>query len=212
MEISGLLGQLPSRLGYQPTMGSELAELEERIINTRRAAITSIQAVYVPADDFTDPAAVHTFSHLSASIVLSRKRAGEGLYPAIDSLQSRSKMLNPRIVGERHYRIAREVRRILATYEELKDIIAMLGLEELSREDRKTVYRARRLERFLTQPFFTTEQFTGLPGRIVSREDALLGCERILNDEFSEAPEKTMYMIGDIEEAVKRMQGKGVAA
>jgi len=212
MEISGLLGQLPSRLGYQPTMGSELAELEERITNTRRAAITSIQAVYVPADDFTDPAAVHTFSHLSASIVLSRKRAGEGLYPAIDSLQSGSKMLNPRIVGERHYRIAREVRRTLATYEELKDIIAMLGLEELSREDRKTVYRARRLERFLTQPFFTTEQFTGLPGRTVSREDALIGCERILNDEFSEAPEKTLYMIGDIEEAVKRIQEKGAAA
>ncbi|MCK4515451.1 MAG: F0F1 ATP synthase subunit beta, partial [Spirochaetaceae bacterium] len=212
MEVSGLLGQLPSRLGYQPTMGSELAELEERIINTRRAAITSIQAVYVPADDFTDPAAVHTFSHLSASIVLSRKRAGEGLYPAIDSLQSGSKMLNPRIVGGRHYRIAREVRRTLATYEELKDIIAMLGLEELSRDDRRTVYQARRLERFLTQPFFTTEQFTGLPGRTVSREDALIGCERILNDEFSEAPEKTLYMIGDIEEAVKRIQGKGAAA
>ena len=212
MEVSGLLGQLPSRLGYQPTMGSELAELEERIINTRRAAITSIQAVYVPADDFTDPAAVHTFSHLSASIVLSRKRAGEGLYPAIDSLQSGSKMLNPRIVGEHHYRIAREVRRTLATYEELKDIIAMLGLEELSREDRRTVYRARRLERFLTQPFFTTEQFTGLPGRTVSLEDALIGCERILNDEFSEAPEKTLYMIGDIEEAVKRIYGKGAAA
>ena len=212
MEVSGLLGQLPSRLGYQPTMGSELAELEERIINTRRAAITSIQAVYVPADDFTDPAAVHTFSHLSASIVLSRKRAGEGLYPAIDSLQSGSKMLNPRIVGERHYRIAREVRRTLATYEELKDIIAMLGLEELSRDDRRTVYQARRLERFLTQPFFTTEQFTGLPGRTVSLEDALIGCERILNDEFSEAPEKILYMIGGIEEAVKRIQGKGAAA
>ncbi len=203
MEISGLLGLLPSRLGYQPTLGSELAELEERIINTRRGAITSIQAVYVPADDFTDPAAVHTFSHLSASIVLSRKRASEGLYPAVDPLQSGSKMLNPQVVGERHYRIAREIRRTLATYEELKDIIAMLGLEELSREDRNTVYRARRLERFLSQPFFTTEQFTGLPGRTVALEDTLEGCERILNDEFSAYPEKSLYMIGAIEEVKK---------
>ncbi len=211
MEISGLLGQLPSRLGYQPTMGSELAELEERIINTRRAAITSIQAVYVPADDFTDPAAVHTFSHLSASIVLSRKRAGEGLYPAIDPLQSGSKMLNPRVVGAGHYEIAQEVRRTLASYEELKDIIAMLGLEELSREDRNTVYRARRLERFLTQPFFTTEQFTGLPGRTVSREAALHGCQRILNDEFSEHPEKALYMIGEVDEALAPVRGKGAA-
>lgn len=211
MEISGLLGQLPSRLGYQPTMGSELAELEERIINTRRAAITSIQAVYVPADDFTDPAAVHTFSHLSASIVLSRKRAGEGLYPAIDPLQSGSQMLNPLVVGSRHYTIAREIRRTLATYEELKDIIAMLGLEELSREDRKTVYRARRLERFLTQPFCTTEQFTGMPGKTVSRETALNGCERILNDEFSESPEKALYMIGSIDEAITSESGKGAA-
>jgi F-type H+-transporting ATPase subunit beta len=206
MEISGLLGMMPSRLGYQPTMGTELAELEERIANTRRAAITSIQAVYVPADDFTDPAAVHTFSHLSASIVLSRKRASEGLYPAVDPLESASKMLNPQIVGERHYRLAQEIRRTLANYEELKDIIAMLGLEELSREDRRTVFRARRLERFLTQPFFTTEQFTGMQGREVSLAEALDGCESILNDEFTDAPEKTLYMIGNIEEARRRLQ------
>jgi F-type H+-transporting ATPase subunit beta len=185
-------------------MGSELAELEERIINTRRGAITSIQAVYVPADDLTDPAAVHTFSHLSASVVLSRKRAGEGLYPAVDPLETGSKMLTPRVVGQRHYRVAQEVRRTLASYEELKDIIAMLGLEELSREDRRTVYRARRLERFLTQPFFTTEQFTGMPGKTVALEDALEGCERILNDEFIDVPEKMLYMIGTIEEAEKK--------
>jgi F-type H+-transporting ATPase subunit beta len=200
-EVSGLLGQLPSRLGYQPTMATELAGLEERISNTRSGAITSIQAVYVPADDFTDPSAVHTFGHLSASIVLSRKKAGEGLYPAIDPLQSSSKMLNPLVVGDRHYRIAREVRKTLATYEELKDIIAMLGIEELSEDDRKAVYRARRLERFLSQPFFTTEQFTGLEGRSVRLEEALDGCARILNDEFSEYPEKALYMIGKVEEA-----------
>ncbi|MGE4491906.1 MAG: F0F1 ATP synthase subunit beta [Syntrophotalea sp.] len=208
MEISGLLGLMPSRLGYQPTMGTELAELEERISSTRQAAITSIQAVYVPADDFTDPAAVHTFSHLSASIVLSRRRASEGLYPAIDPLASNSNMLNPRIVGERHYRLAQEIRRTLATYEELKDIIAMLGLEELSREDRHTVFRARRLERFLTQPFYTTEQFTGMQGRTVSLDAALAGCEAILDDEFSDAPEKLLYMIGDIEEARSRLRAR----
>jgi F-type H+-transporting ATPase subunit beta len=202
-EVSGLMGQLPSRLGYQPTLGTELANLEERICNTATGAITSIQAVYVPADDFTDPAAVHTFAHLSASLVLSRKRASEGLYPAVDLLQSSSKMLNPVIAGKRHYRIAQEVRKTLATYEELKDIIAMLGLEELSKEDRRTVFRARRLERFFTQPFFTTEQFTGLPGKIVDLDDALEGCERILHDEFSDFPEKALYMVGKIDEAKK---------
>ena len=200
-ELSGLLGRLPSRMGYQPTMATELAELEERISSTSEAAITSIQAVYVPADDLTDPSAVHTFSHLSASLVLSRKRASEGFYPAIDPLQSRSTMLQPRILGERHYNVAREVRKTLAGYEELKDIIAMLGLEELSREDRRIVYRARRLERFLTQPFFTTTQFTGLEGKVVDIEDTLTGCERILNDEFSDRPESTLYMIGAVNEA-----------
>lgn len=207
MEISGLLGLLPSRLGYQPTLATELAALQERIINTRRGAITSIQAVYVPADDFTDPAAVHTFSHLSATIVLSRKRAGEGLYPAVDPLESGSKMLSPEVVGERHYRIAKEIRHTLATYEELKDIIAMLGIEELSREDRQTVFRARRLERFLTQPFFTTEQFTGMAGRAVPLEAALAGCERILADEFSDLPEKALYMIGTIDEVKGKDKG-----
>ena len=201
MEVSGLMGQMPSRLGYQPTMGTELSGLEERIANTDTGAITSIQAVYVPADDLTDPAAVHTFSHLSTSIVLSRKRASEGLYPSIDLLQSNSKMATPGTVGERHYRLAQEIRRTLAQYEDLKDIIAMLGLEQLAPEDRKVVARARRLERFLTQPFFATEQFSGIKGKIVSLKDSLDGCERILRDEFKDYPESALYMIGSIDEA-----------
>jgi len=200
-EVSGLMGRIPSRLGYQPTLATELSALEERISSTRCGAITSIQAVYVPADDFTDPAAVHTFGHLSASIVLSRDRASQGLYPAIDPLQSGSKMLTPQIVGRRHYDIAQGVRQTLAKYEELKDIIAMLGLEELSREDQDVVHRARRLERFLTQPFVVTERFTGNEGRVVELEDALEGCQRILADEFADVSEKRLYMIGNIEEA-----------
>lgn len=203
-EVSGLLGRMPSRLGYQPTMSTELAALEERIANTESGAITSIQAVYVPADDFTDPAAVHTFSHLSASIVLSRQRASEGLYPAIDPLQSNSKMATVAIIGKRHYDLAREVRRTLAQYAELKDIIAMLGLEQLTPDDRKLVQRARRLERFFTQPFFTTEAFTGLTGKLVSLNDALTGCERILADELESLPESAFYMIGAIEEAEQK--------
>lgn len=200
MEVSGQMGQMPSRLGYQPTMGTELSALEERIANTETGAITSIQAVYVPADDFTDPAAVHAFGHLSASIVLSRKRASEGLFPAIDPLQSNSKMATPGIIGERHYQLAQKIRSTLAQYAELKDIIAMLGLEQLSPEDRNVVGQARRLERFLTQPFFTTEQFTGLTGKLVSLTDSLDGCERILNDEFKDHPESALYMIGAISE------------
>ncbi len=204
MEVSGLMGQMPSRLGYQPTISTELSGLEERIANTDAGAITSIQAVYVPADDFTDPAAVHTFSHLSASIVLSRKQASEGLFPAVDPLQSNSKMATPGIVGQRHYALAQEIRRTLAQYAQLKDIIAMLGLEQLSPDDRNVVARARRLERFLTQPFFTTTQFTGLAGKLVSLDDALDGCERILRDEFKDCPESALYMIGAISEAKAR--------
>ena len=208
-EVSGLMGQLPSRLGYQPTLATDLADLEERICNTATGAITSVQAVYVPADDFGDPSTVHTFSHLSASIVLSRKRASEGLYPAIDPLQSGSKMVTPQIVGNRHCRIAQEIRKTLAGYEELKDIVAMLGLEELSQDDRRTVHRARQLERFLTQPFFVTEQFSGKPGKLVKLEDTLDGCERILNDEFADSPEQALYMIGSIDEAKERIGGRG---
>jgi len=199
-EISAMMGRIPSRVGYQPTLATELAELEERICTTVHGSMTSIQAVYVPADDFTDPAAAATFSHLSASVVLSRQRAAQGFYPAVDPLQSRSKLLQPQVLGSRHYRIAREVRSVLAEYLELQDIIAMLGIEELSETDRLTVNRARRLERFLTQPFFTTEQFTGRSGVMVDIEQTLDGCERILNDEFKEVPEQALYMIGTIEE------------
>src|SRR6202167_3639874 len=211
MEVSGLMGQMPSRLGYQPTMGTELAGLEERIANTDMGAITSIQAVYVPADDLTDPAAVHPFSHLSASIVLSRKRASEGLYPAMDLLQSSSKMATPGIAGERHYSLAREIRKTLAQYEDLKDIIAMLGMEQLSPNDRNVVGRARRLERFLTQPFFATEQFSRIEGKDVSLKDALDGCERILKDEFKDYPESAFYMIGSIDEAKEKAKAAKAA-
>ncbi|QSX08531.1 F0F1 ATP synthase subunit beta [Alkalibacter rhizosphaerae] len=200
-EVSGLLGKMPSRVGYQPTLSSELSELQERISSTSTGSITSIQAVYVPADDFTDPSATHTFSQLSASILLSRKRASEGLYPAIDPLNSNSKLLNKRIVGERHYQIAQEIKRNLAVYDELKDVIAMLGIEELSKEDRETVFRARKLERYLTQPFFTTEHFTGMAGKFVSLKDSLDGFERILQDEYRHVKESQLYMIGKVEEA-----------
>jgi len=199
-EVSGLMGRIPSRVGYQPTLASELAALEERICSTRSGSITSVQAVYVPADDLTDPAATHIFAHLSASIVLSRKRASQGFYPAIDPLQTDSKMLTPTVVGKRHYQVAQGVRTTLAEYEDLKDIISMLGKEELSREDRETVSKARRLERFLTQPFFTTEQFTGKQGKLVPLEQTIDGCERILAGEFTEVNEKALYMIGTVDE------------
>lgn len=197
-EVSGLMGRMPSRVGYQPTLATELAALEERIRSTRDGAITSVQAVYVPADDFTDPAAAHIFSHLSASVVLSRKRASEGLYPAVDPLASTSVMLTPAVVGQRHYDIAREVRRTLAEYEELRDIIAMLGMEELAASDRATVARARRLERFLTQPFFTTGSFTGRRGQSVAIDDTLDGCEVILNLDLFNDSEMDYYMIGSL--------------
>ncbi len=203
-EVSGLLGRVPSRMGYQSTLASELAALEERICSTDSGAITSVQAVYVPADDFTDPAAVHAFGHLTSSVLLSRTRSSQGLLPAVDPLRSKSSLLVPQVVGERHYRVAGEVRRTLAEYEELKDIIAMLGLEELSSEDRRVVNRARRLERFLTQPFFSTSKFTGLGGRAVALEDTLDGCERILSDEFHDHRESLLYMVGTVQEALER--------
>jgi len=199
-EVSGLMGRMPSRVGYQPTLATELASLEERITSTRNGAITSIQAVYVPADDFTDPAAAHIFSHLSASVVLSRKRASEGLYPAVDPLASASVMLTPTVVGQRHYDVARAVRRTLAEYEDLRDIIAMLGMEELSAADRATVARARRLERFLTQPFFTTGSFTGTGGKRVLIKDTLDGCETILNQTEFHDNETDYYMIGSLKD------------
>ncbi|HSK24595.1 MAG TPA: F0F1 ATP synthase subunit beta [Egicoccus sp.] len=208
-EVSGLLGRVPSRLGYQSTLATELAELEERICSTTDGAITSIQAVYVPADDFTDPAAVHVFGHLSASIVLSRRRAAQGLYPAIDPLRSDSKMLSPAIVGRRHYETAQAVRQTLSSYEELKDVIAMLGRDQLSKGDQRVVDRARRLERFLSQPFAVTESFTGQEGRAVSLDDALDGCERILADETLELSERDHYMIGSLDEILPRREVTG---
>ena len=200
-EVSGLLGRLPSRVGYQPTLGSEVAELQERITSTHRGAVTSIQAVYVPADDFTDPAAAETFSHLDSTITLSRRMASEGLYPAVDPLDSTSKLLNPAIVGQQHYTVARRVREAIAHYRSLEDIISMLGLEELSAEDQRIVLRARRLIRFLTQPLFVTEHFTGKPGKLVPIEQTLEGCDAILAGEFDDVPESALYMIGNVGEA-----------
>lgn len=203
-EVSGMLGRFPSRVGYQPTLASELSALQERICGSRHGSITSVQAVYVPADDMTDPAAAQTFQHLSASIVLSRKRAAEGLYPAVSPLDSNSKALSPAVVGREHYEVAQLVRQTLAEYEALKDVIAMLGIEELSQKDRLLVNRARRLERFLTQPFFSTEHFTGQQGRYVPLEETIRGCKRILNDEYADYPEQALYMIGTIDEADRK--------
>lgn len=203
-EISVLMGQMPSRVGYQPSLATDIASLQERISSTATGAITSIQAVYVPADDLTDPSASHTFAHLSSNIVLSRARVSQGLYPAVDPLASGSNMLTPLTVGERHYRVATAVRRTLAEYEELKDIIAMLGFDELPENDQKTVMKARKLERFLTQPFFTTKHFTGMDGKSVELDDTLTGCEKILSGEVDDLPENAFYMIGTIDDAIEK--------
>ena len=210
-EVSVLLGQIPSRVGYQPSLSTDIANLEERIASTQNAAITSIQAVYVPADDFTDPSAVHTFAHLSSSIVLSRSRAAQGLYPAVDPLLSASNMLTPQIVGERHYNAAINVRKCLAQYEDLKDIIAMLGFDELPEGDQQTVLTARKLERFLTQPFETTYQFTGMEGRSVDLQKTIEGCERILAGEFNYLSENDFFMVGDIDEVIAKTKDKKAA-
>jgi F-type H+/Na+-transporting ATPase subunit beta len=203
-EVSGLLGRLPSRVGYQPTLASEVAELEERIASVAGAAITSIQAVYVPADDFTDPAVAEIFSHLDSSIVLSRSMASEGMYPAVDPLASTSTLLDPRLVGEVHYRTAQEVRKTIAHYRDLQEIIALLGIEELSAPDRRAVKRARRLMRFLTQPFMVTVAFTGKPGRTCELDATLTGCRAILDGETDDWSESSLYMTGDISEARQR--------
>ena len=212
-EVSGLLGRLPSRVGYQPTLASEIAEFEERIASVAGAAITSIQAVYVPADDFTDPAVAEIFSHLDSSIVLSRNMASEGMYPAIDPLASTSSLLDPRLMGEAHYRIAQDVRKTIAHYRELQEIIALLGIEELSVADRIAVKRARHLMRFLTQPFMVTVAFTGKPGRTVELEATLAGCRAILDGEADDWAEGSFYMAGDLEEArQKETQAKAPAS
>ena len=211
-EVSGLLGRLPSRVGYQPTLASEIAELEQRIASVAGAAITSIQAVYVPADDFTDPAVAEIFSHLDSSIVLSREMASEAMYPAVDPLASTSTLLDPRLVGEAHYRIAQEVRKTIAHYRDLKEIIALLGIEELSAVDRQAVQRARRLMRFLTQPFMVTVAFTGKQGRTVEIADTLAGCRAILDGEADDWAESSLYMIGGLEEARARERANAKAA
>ncbi|HUA56882.1 MAG TPA: F0F1 ATP synthase subunit beta [Candidatus Sulfotelmatobacter sp.] len=206
-EVSGLLGRLPSRVGYQPTLASEIAELEERIASAAGAAITSIQAVYVPADDLTDPAVVEIFSHLDSSIVLSRDMASEGMYPAIDPLASNSSLLDPQLVGEAHYRTAQDVRKTIAHYRELQEIIALLGIEELSAADRTAVNRARRLMRFLTQPFEVTVAFTGKHGRTVELAATLAGCRAILDGEADAWAESSLYMVGDLDEARRKETG-----
>jgi len=211
-EVSGLLGRLPSRVGYQPTLATEIAEFEERIASVAGAAITSIQAVYVPADDFTDPAVAEIFSHLDSSIVLSRTMASEGMYPAVDPLASTSSLLDPRLVGEAHYRVAQDVRKTIAHYRELQEIIALLGIEELSGADRIAVRRARHLMRFLTQPFMVTVAFTGKSGHTVELDATMAGCRAILEGETDNWAEGSLYMVGDLDEArLKESRAKAAA-
>ncbi len=206
-EVSALLGRLPSAVGYQPTLESEMGAVQERITTTAANSITSIQAVYVPADDITDPAVAATFSHLDAAIILSRRQASLGIYPAIDPLASNSNLLRPEAVGKKHFEIANEVKAVLARYEELQDVIAILGMEELSETDRSIVIRARRIQRFLTQPFFATENYTGLEGRYVQLEDTLDGFAEILSGKYDHLPEQAFYMAGTIEDVLRAAEG-----
>jgi len=203
-EVSALLGRIPSAVGYQPTLGSEMGALQERITSTSKGSVTSMQAVYVPADDFTDPAPVASFAHLDSTILLDRAITELGIYPAVHPLRSTSRMLDPQIVGDEHYKTATDVQKVLQRYADLKDIIAILGMEELSDEDRQIVGRARRLQRFLSQPFFVAETFTGAPGRFVSRDDTVRSFQEILNGDHDDLPEQAFYMVGSIEEAVEK--------
>jgi F-type H+-transporting ATPase subunit beta len=206
-EVSALLGRMPSAVGYQPTLATEMGGLQERITSTNLGSITSIQAVYVPADDLTDPAPATTFAHLDATTVLSRGLASKGIYPAVDPLDSTSTMLQPAIIGDDHYAVAQDVKETLQRYKELQDIIAILGIDELSEEDRTVVARARKLERFLSQPFFVAEIFTGSPGKYVSLEDTLKGFKMILNGELDDLPEQAFYLVGDVDEAISKAEG-----
>jgi F-type H+-transporting ATPase subunit beta len=203
-EVSALLGRMPSAVGYQPTLATEMGEMQERITSTKNGSITSVQAVYVPADDLTDPAPATTFAHLDATTVLSRKIAEQGIYPAVDPLDSTSRILEPSVVGEDHYKTAQRVKEILQRYNELQDIIAILGMEELSEEDKTVVHRARRVQRFLSQPFFVAEQFTNIPGKLVSIEDTIKGFNKILDGEIDQYPENAFNLVGTIEEAVEK--------
>ncbi|GHD42031.1 ATP synthase F1 subcomplex beta subunit [Marinobacter persicus] len=203
-EVSALLGRMPSAVGYQPTLAEEMGQLQERITSTKTGSITSIQAVYVPADDLTDPSPATTFSHLDATVVLSRDIASKGIYPAIDPLDSTSRQLDPLVIGEQHYNVARGVQNVLQRYKELKDIIAILGMDELSEEDKLTVARARKIERFLSQPFHVAEVFTGAPGKYVSLKETISSFEGILNGDYDDMPEQAFYMCGTIEEAIEK--------
>jgi F-type H+-transporting ATPase subunit beta len=203
-EVSALLGRIPSAVGYQPTLGTDMGALQERITTTKKGSITSVQAIYVPADDLTDPAPATSFAHLDATTVLSRQLTEIGIYPAVDPLDSNSRMLDPRVVGEEHYKVARDVQRVLQTYKSLQDIIAILGMDELSEEDRLTVARARKIQRFLSQPFHVAEVFTGTPGVLVKLEDTIKGFKGIVAGDYDDLPESAFYMVGTIDEAIAK--------
>jgi F-type H+-transporting ATPase subunit beta len=205
-EVSALLGRIPSAVGYQPTLATDMGNLQERITTTNKGSITSVQAIYVPADDLTDPAPATSFAHLDATTVLSRQIAEIGIYPAVDPLDSTSRILDPRIVGDEHYRVAREVQKVLQTYKSLQDIIAILGMDELSEEDKLVVARARKIQRFLSQPFFVAEVFTGSPGKLVDLESTIKGFAAICAGEYDHLPEAAFYMVGTIEEAIEKAE------
>jgi F-type H+-transporting ATPase subunit beta len=211
-EVSALLGRIPSAVGYQPTLATDMGSLQERITSTNKGSITSVQAIYVPADDLTDPAPATSFAHLDATTVLSRQIAELGIYPAVDPLDSTSRILDPRIVGEEHYRVARNVQSVLQTYKSLQDIIAILGMDELSEEDKLTVSRARKIQRFMSQPFFVAEVFTGTPGIYVELDDTIKGFDAICKGEYDHLPEAAFYMVGTIEEAIKKSEKMAVEA
>jgi F-type H+-transporting ATPase subunit beta len=204
MEVSALLGRMPSAVGYQPTLATEMGQLEERITSTKQGSITSFQAVYVPADDYTDPGVVATFGHLDAVLSLERSLAEQALYPAVDPLTSSSRILDPKVVGEDHYNVARNVQRVLQRYKDLQDVIAILGIEELSEEDKLTVARARKIQRFLTQPFYVGEAFTGRPGKYVPVAETVRGFKEILEGKYDQYPEQAFYMVGTIEEVAEQ--------
>lgn len=205
-EVSALLGRMPSAVGYQPTLAEEMGLLQERITSTQSGSITSVQAVYVPADDLTDPSPATTFAHLDATVVLSRDIASQGIYPAVDPLDSTSRQLDPQVIGEEHYSVARGVQEVLQRYKELKDIIAILGMDELSEEDKLVVYRARKIQRFLSQPFHVAEVFTGAPGKYVALRDTIAGFKAIINGEYDDLPEQAFYMVGGIDEVVAKAE------
>ena len=205
-EMSALLGRIPSAVGYQPTLASEMGKLQERITSTKKGSITSVQAVYVPADDLTDPAPATVFSHLDATTVLNRAIAEKGIYPAVDPLDSTSRMLDPQIVGEEHYKVARGVQAVLQKYKDLQDIIAILGMDELSEDDKLVVERARKIERYLSQPFFVAEIFTGSPGKYITLEETIAGFKGILEGKYDDLPENAFYMVGNIDEVIQKAE------